>query len=326
MQAVFELIGQVARTITTVLIEGESGTGKELVARAIHRAATGRTGPRVVVHCAAVPEALLESELFGHERGAFTGADTQRKGRFEQADGRTLFLDEVGDLPAAMQAKLLRVLQERRFERIGGTESLPVDVRVVAATNRPLHRLVTKGKFREDLYYRLNVVKIELPPLRDRPEDIPLLARQFAQKHARPAEGVRRLAPEAVEALLAHPWPGNVRELENAIERACVITEGDWIRPEHLALEARRLPTARRHSEVDLSRPLPQLLADVRAAVEKQYLRQALRKSRGHVGGCAILCGLSRGIVSKKLAEYGLNRALFQEGQGQPTEVGRRRL
>jgi DNA-binding NtrC family response regulator len=314
MHAVFELIGRVARTATTVLIEGETGTGKEQVARALHRASRESTGPLVAVHCAAVPETLLESELFGHERGAFTGAAAQRKGRFELADGGTLFLDEVGDLPAAIQAKLLRVLQERRFERVGGTDSLAVDVRVVATTNRPLHRLVTKGKFREDLYYRLNVVKIELPPLRDRPEDIPLLARHFARKHARPEERAKRLAPEAVEALLAHPWPGNVRELENAIERACVIADGGWIQLEHLTLEARRLPATRRQFAVDLSQPLPKLLADVRAGVEKQYLRQALRQTRGHVGRCAILCGLSKQAMTQKLAEYRLDRALSQLG------------
>jgi DNA-binding NtrC family response regulator len=325
MRAVFELIGQVAQTTTTTLIEGETGTGKELVARAIHRASRGRAGPLVVVHCAAVPETLLESELFGHECGAFTGAVARKVGRFERADGGTLFLDEVGDLPAALQAKLLRVLQERRFERVGGTESIAVDLRVVAATNRPLHQLVRKGMFREDLYYRLNVVRIALPPLRDRPEDIALLARHFARKHARPGEQARRLTPEAVEALRAHRWPGNVRELENAIERACLVADGGWIRPEHLALEARRPPRARWPFAVDLSRSLPRLLADVRAAVEKQYLCQALRRSRGHVGGCAVLCYLSRGAVSKKLAEYGLDRAVFREGRGRPTEPGRRR-
>jgi DNA-binding NtrC family response regulator len=314
MHAVFELIGQVARTTATVLIEGETGTGKEQVARAIHRASREGTGPLVAVQCAAVPEALLESELFGHERGAFSGAVARRKGRFERADGGTLFLDEVGDLPATMQAKLLRVLQERRFERVGSTESIEVDVRVIAATNRPLHRLVAKGKFREDLYYRLNVVKIDVPPLRDRPEDIPLLAAHFAQKHARPGEPARALAPEAVEDLLAHCWPGNVRELENAIERACLHAEGDWIRPEHLALEVRRVPRARRHLAVDLSRPLSEVVAEARAAVERQYLGQALRRCGGHVGRCATLCGLSRRAVTDKLAAHRLDRTRFQEG------------
>src|SRR5262245_21419453 len=220
MHDVFELIGHVAQTNSTVLIEGETGTGKEEVARAIHFASPRRVGPMIAINCAALPENLLESELFGHEKGAFTSAVGQRKGRFELADGGTLLLDEIGDVPAAMQAKLLRVLQERRFERVGGTESIEVDVRVMAATNRSLQRLVKAGKFREDLYYRLNVVKIGLPPLRDRPEGIPLLAMHFAQKYAGRGSVAKRISPEAMEILLRHNWPGNVRELENAIERA----------------------------------------------------------------------------------------------------------
>src|SRR5207302_8307644 len=192
MHAVFELINNVAHTNTTVLIEGETGTGKEQVARAVHAAAIQSTGPFVPVNCAALPETLLESELFGHEKGAFTSAVGQRRGRFELAEGGTIFLDEIGDVPAAMQAKLLRVLQERRFERVGGTESIEVDVRIIAATNRSLLRLVKQGTFREDLYYRLNVVKIDLPPLRERPEDIPLLATHFAEKSARPGEAPKQ--------------------------------------------------------------------------------------------------------------------------------------
>src|SRR5207244_7481197 len=223
MHAVFELINNVAHTNTTVLIEGETGTGKEQVARAIHQASGHRTGPLIAVNCAALPETLLESELFGHEKGAFTSAVGQRHGRFEMANGGTIFLDEVGDIPAPMQAKLLRVLQERCFERVGGTESIEVDVRVVAATNRSLLRLVEQGKFREDLFYRLNVVKIDLPPLRDRPEDIPLLAQHFAEKYAH-GKQPKQIAPEAMEVLLAYRWPGNIRELENAIERATVTT------------------------------------------------------------------------------------------------------
>ena len=184
-----------------------------------------------------MPETLLESELFGHEKGAFTSAVGQRKGRFELADGGTIFLDEIGEIPLAMQAKLLRVLQERRFERVGGTQTVEVDVRVIAATNRDLLRLVKEGKFREDLYYRLNVVKIDLPPLRERPEDIPLLAAHFAQKFSRPGAPPKAIAPEAMELLLQHRWPGNIRELENAIERACVTSRDDVIRPENLPAE-----------------------------------------------------------------------------------------
>src|SRR5262249_10266221 len=185
MHRIFDLVNNVADTTSTVLIEGETGTGKEEVARAVHEASHSRNGPLIAVNCAALPENLLESELFGHEKGAFTGALGQRRGRFELANGGTLFIDEVGDIPPSMQAKLLRVLQERRFERVGGSESIEVDVRIVAATNRSLLRLVKQGKFREDLFYRLNVVKIDLPPLRQRPEDIPLLATHFTQKYAR---------------------------------------------------------------------------------------------------------------------------------------------
>src|SRR5207249_4171271 len=220
--AVFELIKHVASANTNVLIEGETGTGKELVARALHDGSPVRSGPLIAVNCAALPETLLESELFGHEKGAFTGAVGQRRGRFEMANGGTLFLDEVGDVPLAMQAKLLRVLQERRFERVGGTASVEVDVRVIAATNRSLQRLVRKGTFREDLFYRLNVVKIDLPPLRERPEDIPLLAACFAEKYALPNTAPKQVAPQAMEALLNYRWPGNIRELENALERASV--------------------------------------------------------------------------------------------------------
>ena len=203
----------------TVLIEGETGTGKELVAKAIHQASPRAAGPLVAVNCAALPETLLESELFGHEKGAFTSAMNQRKGRFELADGGTIFLDEIGEVPLPMQAKLLRVLQERRFERVGGAESIEVDVRIIAATNKDLRKLSADGKFREDLYYRLNVVKIELPALRDRAEDIPLLAAHFTEKYARPGTSPRQIAPEAMEILLRYDWPGNIRELENAIER-----------------------------------------------------------------------------------------------------------
>src|SRR5205085_1379354 len=203
---------------------------KEQVARAIHIASSPlRAGPLVAINCAALPENLLESELFGHEKGAFTSAVSQRRGRFELADGGTIFLDEVGDVPATMQAKLLRVLQERRFERVGGTESIEVDVRVITATNRSLRKLVKQGTFRKDLYYRLNVVKFDLPPLRDRMEDVPLLAAHFAEKYARPGDAPKRIAPPAMEVLLNYRWPGNVRELENAIERACVTSRGDLI-------------------------------------------------------------------------------------------------
>ena len=314
MFEIFELIGHIAQTTTTVLIEGETGTGKEQVAQAIHQAsASHRQGPFVAVHCAALPETLLESELFGHEKGSFTGAAAQRKGRFELAHGGTLFLDEVGDIPMAMQVKLLRVLQERRFERVGGNQGIEVDVRVIAATNRSLEGMVKEGKFREDLYYRLNVVKIDLPPLRRRPEDIPLLATYFAQKYARAGQNPFQISEEAMERLLAHSWPGNIRQLENALERACVTARGGLIRPENLPSDL--LPKSgqgKASLHVDLMRPLTDQLGELTAAFEKRYLRKALRKARGHVGRCAKISGLSRRSVSAKIAQYKIDTSAYK--------------
>jgi len=313
MHEVFELIGNVAQTTTTVLIEGETGTGKEQVARAIHEASSARTGAFIAINCAAVPETLLESELFGHEKGAFTSAVGQRKGRFELADGGTLFLDEVGDVPAPMQAKLLRVLQERRFERVGGAESIEVDVRVIAATNRSLQQLVKDGKFREDLYYRLNVVKIDLPPLHERTEDIPLLAMHFAEKYARPGSGPKQITPEAMEILLSYHWPGNIRELENAIERACVTSRDDLIRPENLPPDATAPAKTNVPLQVDLSRSLPDQLSELTASFEERYLRKALKKTRGHIGRTAHITGLSRRSISDKITQYGIDKSLFKQ-------------
>jgi transcriptional regulator with GAF, ATPase, and Fis domain len=313
MHAIFELINNLAHTMTTVLINGETGTGKELVARAIHQASQLRDGPMVAVNCAALPETLLESELFGHEKGAFTSAVGQRRGRFELADGGTIFLDEVGDIPAAMQAKLLRVLQERRFERVGGTESIEVNVRVIAATNRSLQQLVKEGTFREDLYYRLNVVKIDLPPLRERPEDISLLAEHFAGKFSPPDQPPKRIAPQAMEVLLHYRWPGNVRELENAVERACVTTMGGLIGLESLPAEVLGTDAPSLPYKVDLEQPLTELLRQINADVEQQYIRKALEKAHGNVGRCAKICGLSRRSISAKIAEYNINKATFKE-------------
>ncbi len=314
MHAVFELIRSVAETTTTVLIEGETGTGKEQVARAIHEASsTLRSGPFVAINCAALPETLLESELFGHEKGSFTGAIGQRKGRFEQADTGTIFLDEVGDIPMPMQAKLLRVLQERCFERVGGASSIEVDVRVIAATNRGLPGMVRKGKFREDLYYRLNVVKIDLPPLRERPEDIPLLATHFAAKHSRPREEAAAIRAgsdgEAARSLLAgqHPRVGKRRRARLR----------DGARPKHSAggPAAGGAEPARRCDGplVDLSKPLPDLMREVTADLERRYLLRAMKKSRGNVGRCAKICGLSRRSISAKLAEYDIQKESFKE-------------
>jgi DNA-binding NtrC family response regulator len=313
MHAVFELISRVAQTTTTVLIEGETGTGKEQVARAIHQGSHVRTGPIIAVNCAALPENLLESELFGHEKGAFTSAIGQRRGRFELADGGTIFLDEIGDVPAAMQAKLLRVLQERKFERVGGTESIEVDVRVIAATNRSLLRLVKEGTFREDLYYRLNVVKIDLPPLRDRTEDIPLLATHFVEKYSPPGEPPKQISPQAMELLLHYRWPGNIRELENAIERASVTSRDNVIRPENLPAEIMTPAAPGVPFAIDLSRPLPDLIRELTVDIEQQYIRKALKKSHGNIGRCARICGLSRRSISAKIAEYKINKTAFKE-------------
>jgi two-component system response regulator AtoC len=313
MHAAFELIANVAHTITTVLIEGETGTGKEQVARAIHQASVGRTGPLVAVNCAALPENLLESELFGHEKGSFTSAISTRKGRFELADGGTMFLDEVGDVPAAMQAKLLRVLQERQIERVGGQQSIDVDVRVIAATNRSLQKLVKDGKFREDLFYRLNVVKIDLPPLRDRSEDVPLLAQHFAEKYAGTGKPPKAISPQAMEALLNYRWPGNIRELENAIERAVVTSRDQFIQVENLPPEVLQPATPKTPFSIDLDKPLPDLLREVTVKVEQQYIKKALKKARGNVGRCARICGLSRRSISAKIAEYKLEKSSFKD-------------
>lgn len=313
MHAIFELIKNIAPTNTTVLIEGETGTGKEIVAQAIHHASAKAAGPLVAVNCAALPETLLESELFGHEKGSFTSAVGQRRGRFELADKGTLFLDEVGDVPATMQAKLLRVLQERRFERVGGTQTIEVDVRIIAATNRSLLTLVKAGKFREDLYYRLNVVKIDLPPLRERPEDIPLLATHFAAKYAPPDESPKQFAPQAMEVLLNYSWPGNVRQLENAVERASVTSRDRVIHVENLPPDVLQPIGSKSPYHVDMKRPLPELLREAVAAIEENYIRKALRKTHGNVGRCAKICGLSRRSITAKIAEYQLDRAAFKE-------------
>jgi DNA-binding NtrC family response regulator len=312
MHELFELIGHVAQTNSTVLIEGETGTGKEEVARAVHFASPRKERPMIAVNCAALPENLLESELFGHEKGAFTSAVGQRKGRFELADGGTIFLDEIGDVPAAMQAKLLRVLQERRFERVGGTESIEVDVRVMAATNRSLQRLVKAGKFREDLYYRLDVVKIDLPPLRDRLEDIPLLALHFAQKFAASEDPPKKISPEAMDVLLAHRWPGNVRELENAIERGTVTSRDEFIRPENLPPDLMKPPIAQQPFVIDLKRPLTEQLEELSTAFEAAYLRRAMKKTRGHVGRTARMSGLSRRTITAKIAQYQIDKSNFK--------------
>lgn len=314
MHEIFELIGHVASSNTTVLIQGETGTGKEQLARAIHEAsASHRKGSFVAINCAAIPETLLESELFGHEKGSFTGAATQRKGRFELADGGTLFLDEVGDIPANMQIKLLRVLQERRFERIGGTETIESDFRLIAATNQSLTKLVAQGKFREDLYYRLNVVQIELPPLRERPEDIALLTAHFTQKYAKLGAQPLLVSPEGMELLMNYEWPGNIRQLENAIERACITAPDGLITPQHLPLDQKHIGTNKSPIPIDINRPLPEQLNELTASFEKRYLQRVLKKTHGHVGRCAKISGLSRRSITDKIAHYGIDKSQFKE-------------
>jgi DNA-binding NtrC family response regulator len=313
MHKIFELIRHIAGTRSTVLIEGETGTGKELIAKAVHYTSEERQGNLVAINCAALPETLLESELFGHEKGAFTSADARRKGRFELADKGTIFLDEIGDISQAMQAKLLRVLQEKRFERVGGHESIDVDVRVVAATNKSLEKEVKDNKFREDLYYRLNVIKIDLPPLRERPEDIPLLITHFVHKYARPNEPPKKVSPEAMERMLAYRWPGNIRELENAIERAAVTTVGDTIGPENLPPRVTGVSREDKpRFEIDLKNKLTFYLEQATEQIEKEYLIKALEKTRGNVGRCAELCGLSRRSVSGKISQYGIDKYPFK--------------
>ena len=245
MQRVFEVVDQVAPSRATVLITGESGTGKELVANAIHQRSPRSSGPFIKLHCAALAESLLESELFGHEKGSFTGAMARKDGRFQIADGGTLFLDEIGEISASIQVKLLRFLQEHEFERVGGTQTIRVDVRVIAATNRDLEEAVARGRFREDLFYRLNVVNIETPPLRERRSDIPAIAEFFLDRYAKNnAKAVETIAPPALALLAEYNWPGNVRELENAIERAVVLSTGPEIEARHLPPNVRQIGRA----------------------------------------------------------------------------------
>jgi len=317
MRKVFDLIAQVGPLGSTVLIHGETGTGKELVAQAIHAADTRRKGPFVALNCAVLHDGLLESELFGHEKGAFTGADRRKKGRFEAADGGTLFLDEVGDVSPAMQAKLLRVLQSGTFERVGGTETIKVDVRIVAASNKRLEHEVKTGRFRSDLFYRLNVIRIDLPPLRERPEDIPLLAMYFLNKFtAMSTPPVTEIDSEAMQALIEHTWPGHVRELENAIKAAVAMADGTVIHRD--SLPATVAPRARRESNthhplIDIERPLPDLTNDLVGRVEKDYFTRLLARYKGNVARCAKHSGLSRRSVTQKLQKYELDRTRFKD-------------
>jgi two-component system NtrC family response regulator len=321
MMEVFARVERVASSNCTVLVTGETGTGKELVAQAIHYSDPRRNGKLEAVNCAALPEHLIESELFGHERGSFTGADRQKKGRFELASGGTLFLDEIGELPFGMQAKLLRVLQDQRFERVGGTESIRTDCRVIAATNLYLAAAVAAGRFREDLYYRLNVVSIDLPPLRERLEDVSLLASHFLAKLVERGLPAKMLARETHSRLLRYDWPGNVRELEHVIEQVVVTTPGPVIEPENLPPQIvphREEPFS---LEFDHSRPLQELTDEFTQRIERAYLIRVLEKYRGRIDRCADHCGLSRRSISEKLRRYQINKSDFK-----PVEQGRKRF
>ncbi|MFN8004899.1 MAG: sigma-54 dependent transcriptional regulator [Acidobacteriota bacterium] len=340
MRRIYDLINKVAATDVTVLIHGESGTGKELVARAIHersahRSGGGRSGDFIAMNCAALPSELIESELFGHEKGAFTGAAGQRKGKFELAHGGTIFLDEIGDMSLNTQAKLLRVLEERKVERLGGSHSIPVDVRVISATNRDLSKAVAEEKFRADLYYRLRVVQIDLPPLRERREDIPLLAESFLQTYAK-RYGLQcsEISAEAMKRLLAYDWPGNVRELRNAIERSVVLADGKSLRADELPAEISAAKAAAAKPAVSIQRETPTVgddsaalqipfLDDFREArreFERAYIERCLIETGGNVTRAAEKVGMHRQSLQQKLKDLGLTRRYVLSDEAQDSD------
>ena len=304
MQEIFATITRVAPSRATVLLCGESGVGKDLIARAIHHHSPRRDRPFVKINCTAIPENLMESELFGFEKGAFTGAVTAKPGKFEQAEAGTVFLDEIGDVPPAIQVKLLRVLQEREFERLGSNKTRRIDVRVIAATNVDLRRALEEGNFREDLYYRLNVFPMTIPPLRERREDIPLLAEKFLERFAKETgAAVRGFRPAAMEKLAGYHWPGNVRELENAIERSLLYARGEWIEPDDI-----RLDYAPRKGEQNSANGGGSFLPEGMTLdqYEQNLIREALRRAGGNKSQAARLLGLTRNALRYRLAQMGL--------------------
>jgi Nif-specific regulatory protein len=305
MKQVYEQIVQVAHTNTTVLIRGESGTGKELIAHALHYNSPRSKGPFVKVSCAALPDSLIESELFGYEKGAFTGAHGRKKGRFELAEEGTLFLDEIGDINPTTQVKLLRVLQEKEFERIGGTETLRANVRLITATNKDLERAIADGQFREDLYYRLNVFTIFVPPLRERKSDLLLLADHFLQKYAKEhRRDIRRISTPAIDMLTSYHWPGNVRELENVIERAVLICDGAVVHGHHLPPTLQTAQASGTFTRLSLGESI--------AAYEKDLIQDALKTARGNRAKAARLLGTTERIFNYKVRKYAVDVDRFR--------------
>ncbi len=320
MRAIYDIVAKVADSPSTVLVTGESGTGKELIAKAVHRGSSRRDKPFIKVNCAAIPKDLVESELFGHERGAFTGAVGSKPGRFELADGGTLFLDEIGEVPVEIQVKLLRAIQESEFERVGGIKTLQVDVRLIAATNRDLKALIAEGRFREDLYYRLAVVPVALPPLRDRREDIPLLVRHFIQKYdERLGKRVEGIEPEAMELLLGYSWPGNIRELENLMERSVLFADGPLIQASSLPDSLRErgpqppVPIAAVGPLGAIAAPsgasMKEIVRQAQADLERELIGRALEETAGNVTRAAKRLQISRKSLQVKMKELGLRGA-----------------
>jgi nitrogen regulation protein NR(I) len=329
MQEIYKLIGQVAPSDVTVLLRGESGTGKELVARAIYQHSLRSDQPFLPVNCAAIPDTLLESELFGHEKGAFTGATSRRIGKLEQCQGGTIFLDEIGDMSLSTQAKLLRVLQERSFERLGGMETIKVDIRFIVATNKDLEEAISNGRFREDLYYRLNVVSIKIPPLRERKEDIPELTSYFLKKFNRELKKeIAGITPAAMEKITFHGWPGNVRQLENVLKRAMVLCQGEWILEEQLFLERGwepfdAKPSAGKRSMEDLLDILFEELSttpgasqdmDMISMIERGLIFRALQKTGGNQVQAALLLGMNRSTLRGKMERYHIKKEVLVSG------------
>src|SRR5262245_21626377 len=294
MREIFSMVSLVAKTDVTVLVQGESGTGKELVARAVHGKSRRKAAPFVAINCGAIPEALLEAELFGHEKGAYTGAHVQRKGKLELADGGTVFLDEIAEMPVPLQVKLLRFLQERKVERLGGRQSIPVDTRIIAASNKDLKADIAVGGFREDLYFRLSVVTITLPPLRDRAEDIGMLAHAFLRRACQEYRRKRRFSADALAAVANYQWPGNIRELENAVRRACIMARGQFIEPTDLGIPQ--------------SGPSERLsLREARNRVERQVVVDALTRTQGNISRAATELGVSRPTLHSLLEKHSID-------------------